>query len=135
VIDTRGDVGPALVLDHRTVDGHVRDAKLALLNATVYVALVASYAAVRVVLDVPYLRGALGLHLAIGLLAVLVKVRIVPQRPSWLAGATAAGLLVNGLVLVALVAINRGTLFAEAAAALAAVGLTHLLDRVALARA
>ncbi|MGB0100356.1 MAG: hypothetical protein WBP61_08750 [Nocardioides sp.] len=124
-----------LVLHQETVEDYVRDAKLALVNATAYVALMASYAAVRIVLDVPYLRAAVGLYLVAALGALVVKLRVLHERVRWLIGAALVGLAVNLVLLLALVEVNRGTLFAEAGAALVAFATVHLLDRAALARA
>lgn len=125
----------ALVVDRASVDEYVRDARLAVLNATAYVVLTSSYAAVRVVFDVPYLRASVGLYLAVCALAVIAKHRVAHERLPWLLGASVAGLVAGLAVLVALVQVNRGTLFAEAAAALVAFVVVHLVDRAALAHA
>lgn len=95
----------------------------------------AAYAVVRVVFDVPYLRAAVGLYVAVALLALVAKVRFLHERLAWLVAAALVGLLANVAVLALLVQLNRGTLFAEAAAAWVALGAAHLVDRAGLAHA
>ena len=46
-----------------------------------------------------------------------------------------AGLGANLVVLLALVELNRGTVFAEIAGGLVGLTVTHVLDRIAVARA
>jgi hypothetical protein len=129
-----GDV----VIDAEAVENYVRDSKIALVNAVGYLAVLAGYAVVRVVLDVPYLRAAIASGIVVAAGAVAAKCRLVPTmggRLAWFCASAAAGFAAGMLVLVALVEVNRGTLFAAATAALAAAGLTHLVDRAALSRA
>jgi hypothetical protein len=136
--DLRSPAG-AVVVDLRAVDDFVRDSKLVLTNAVAYVVLVGTYAALRVGFDVAYLRAAIGLYVAVSLLAIVVKVRLSGSDARgllrWYAGGAAAGLAVGVPVLLVLVELNRGTLFAETAAGLVAITVNHLVDRVALARA
>jgi hypothetical protein len=54
---------------------------------------------------------------------------------SWLLVSAGAGLVANVVVVIALVGVNRGTIFAEAAAALVGFAITHLGDRIVLGRA
>lgn len=139
---TQSDLRPhaeRAFVDLRAVDDYVRDSKLALTNALAYVALVGSFALLRVVFDVPYLRAALGLYVVVSLLGIVVKLRLSGREARGhlrsYAGGAAAGLVVGLPVLLTLVELNRGTLFAETAAALVAITVTHLVDRVTLARA
>jgi hypothetical protein len=128
-----------VVVDLRAIETFVRGSKLALTNAVAYVVLVATFAVLRVVFDVPYLRAALGLYVVVSLLGIVVKLRLsgpdVRGRMLWYAGGAAAGLVVGTPVLLGLVEINRGTLFAETAAGLVAITVNHVVDRIALARA
>ncbi|MEP9363263.1 hypothetical protein ABLE68_09880 [Nocardioides sp. CN2-186] len=134
------DVPPAadhVVLDLRAVEDYIRDSKLALVNAVAYVVLVGVYAVMRFVLDVPYLRAAIGLYLALAIAAVVVKRVLTGRRDLTLrfSAAALAGLGASVLVLVGLVQLNRGTVFAEVAAGLVGFTVTHVLDRIAVARA
>jgi hypothetical protein len=125
-------------VDLRVVEDYVRDSKLALTNAVAYVALIGSFALLRVAFDVPYLRAALGLYVVVSLLGIVAKLRLSGLDASGhllrYAGGAAAGLVVGLPVLLTLVEANRGTLFAETAAGLVAVTVTHVVDRVTLAR-
>jgi hypothetical protein len=127
-----------VVLDHREVEEYVRDAKLALVNATGYVVVLVVYAVMRVVLDVPYVRAAVGPGLLVAAGAVALKCRLAPTLPrarTWFSLSAGSGVVVGSAALVTLVEINRGTLFAAATAGLAAAVVTHVVDRVALSRA
>ena len=53
--DDVGSGADQIVLDLRAVEDYVRDAKLALVNALGFLALVGTYAAARVVVDAPVL--------------------------------------------------------------------------------
>ena len=134
------DVSPAadhVVLDRRAVEDYIRDSKLALVNAVAYVLLVGAYAGLRFVLDTPYLRAAIGLYLALAVVAVVVKRALTGRRDLSLRflGAAIAGLAASVVILVGLVQLNRGTVFAEVAAGLVGFTVTHMVDRIAVARA
>lgn len=126
-----------VVLDLHAVEDYIRDSKLALVNAIAYLLLVGTYAGMRIVLDAPYFRTAIGLYLVIALAGVVVKRGLTrrPDRTAAFVGAAVAGLATSLLVLQGLVQLNRGTVFAEVAGGLVGFTVTHVLDRMAVARA
>jgi len=104
-------------------------------DAVAYLVVVGAFTALRILVEVPYLRSAVGLYVAVALVLVPVKVRLTGARMSHLAASAAVGLAAGLPVLLFLVGRNRGTLFAEAVAALVAFTVVHLADRLAIARA
>ena len=124
-----------LVVDTHAVESYIRDAKLTVVDALAYLVVVGAFTALRILVEVPYLRAAVGLYVAVTLVAVPVKVRVAGTSMVSLAVSAAVGLAVSLPVLLFLVGRNRGTLFAEAVAALVAFTVVHVADRLAIARA
>lgn len=124
-----------LVLDTHTVEAYIRDTKLAALDAMAYVVVVGAFAALRIFAEVPYLRAAVGMYVVASVVTVPLKRMLLGGGTRLLVASAVAGLLVGLPVLLLLVERNRGTLFAEAVAALVTLTVVHLADRVAVARA
>jgi hypothetical protein len=121
-----------IVVDTRAVDSYVRDAKLAVIDATAYVVVIGVFAAVRILGEVPFQRASVGIYLAVALASISLKRWLLGRGAMLLASSAVVGLAVGLPVLLFLVERNRGTLFAEAVALLVTLAVVHLVDRVAV---
>jgi uncharacterized membrane protein HdeD (DUF308 family) len=124
-----------VVIDRAELDAYVREAQATVLAGATYVVGLGLFALLRVFLDVPYLRAAVGLFVLAAGVGLLVKRRIHGLDRTWLVASATLGLAAHLVVLVSLVDRSRGTIFAEAAALLVGLSVTHVLDRVAARRA
>ena len=125
----------SLVVDVHEVESYIRDAKLTVIDAVAYVVVIGAFTALLILGEVPYLRAAVGLYIAVSLASISVKRWLLGGATGLLAASAAAGLVAGLPVLFLLIERNRGTLFAEAVAALVAFTVVHVVDRIAVARA